>query len=226
MTFNIKIADLSHLWSLAVEEHFYLIWPFLIFYLSSKTLLKVILGLILFSLLCRIYLLHLGYGTYYFTLANFDCMAVGAFLALFENHTRINKKNMFRIGLLTCTPLLLSFWFISGTGNDYVQYFKTLIVAIAGFAIIGYVIKSEDKKTIFNRAFLRYTGKISYGLYIFHPLCYNLINQYWHTDIFWIDLLISFMIVYIVATASFYLFELRFLAIKHKLILGPALLRV
>lgn len=226
MTFNIKIADLPHLWSLAVEEHFYLIWPFLVFYLSPRALLKVISGIVFFSLICKICLINMGYGTYYFTLTTFDCLAVGAFLALFENHAWVNKKNMFKIGLITCVPLLISFWFVSGTSNDYVQYFKTLIVSIVSFALIGYVIKSDSRKNIFNLTFLRYTGKISYGLYIFHPVCYAFIYQYWHTGIFLADLFISFSVAYAIATLSFYLFELRFLAMKDKLRLKPELAKV
>ena len=61
MTFNWKEADLPHLWSLAVEEHFYLVWPVLIYFLSHKSILKVIAGCILISLLCRVLLIGLGF---------------------------------------------------------------------------------------------------------------------------------------------------------------------
>ena len=60
---------LSHLWSLSVEEQFYLILPFLIFFFSKENLKKIVIGIIVLSPVARlasyVYLNHLAYTPEY-----------------------------------------------------------------------------------------------------------------------------------------------------------------
>lgn len=100
---------LSHLWSLSVEEQFYLILPFLVFFLSKDNLKKVVIGIIVLSPLARLvsylYLNHLAYTPEYSgyfnnddfmkdswisviilraTWCQLDCLAFGMALALWD----------------------------------------------------------------------------------------------------------------------------------------------
>jgi peptidoglycan/LPS O-acetylase OafA/YrhL len=90
---NLKIAlsgnvhafgELTHFWSLAVEEHFYFIWPFVVFCCSTVTLARVCLVLALSSLLCRAGCIvggMEGYLAYFLSPCRFDGLALGAFVA-------------------------------------------------------------------------------------------------------------------------------------------------
>lgn len=72
----------SHLWSICIEEHFYLIWPFLISFVPVKRLLNVFLGLILLSISFRMWAWSsYDNGWYYVfthTLSRMDILVIGA----------------------------------------------------------------------------------------------------------------------------------------------------
>jgi peptidoglycan/LPS O-acetylase OafA/YrhL len=77
-------GSLSHFWSLAVEEHFYLLWPVLVLCCSTRSLARVCLGLAAASLLCRVAFLAGGLAPeYIFVLSpcRFDGLALGGFVA-------------------------------------------------------------------------------------------------------------------------------------------------
>ena len=219
MTFNLKVAELPHLWSLAVEEHFYLVWPVIIYCFSEKQTLRIIAGILIFALLCRMLLLHLGIGTYYFTLTTFDSLAIGAFLAFNESHKWLNRKSMVKIGLLTLVPLMFAFPFVTGLGNNFVQCLKNPFISIFCMVLIGLVSMHYVRiNYFFNNRFLRYTGKISYGLYVFHPLAYGLISQHLRIGSFVVNMVVCFICAYLIASLSYYGFELRFLRLKSRII--------
>jgi peptidoglycan/LPS O-acetylase OafA/YrhL len=217
MTFNWKMLDLPHLWSLAVEEHFYFIWPFVIYFFSNKSTLKIIAGIIVFAFLCRVYLVSIGIGTYYFTLTTFDSLAIGAFLAFNEKRSWLNAKNMLQIAVVLVIPLIAIFPFITGSGSNVVTYFKNPVISVFCMSLIGLVsMNNHFLNRIFTAKFLKYTGRISYGLYVFHPTCYDFVNKYLPNTNFVLLFIMCFAASYLVATLSYYLFEMRFLRLKRK----------
>ena len=75
---------LTHFWSLAVEEHFYLVWPVVVFFCSARTLARVCLALAVASLLCRVGFLAGGLAPAYIYVLSpcrFDGLALGGFVA-------------------------------------------------------------------------------------------------------------------------------------------------
>ena len=89
-TFDWNVIGPNHFWSLAVEEHFYLFWPFIIFFFSRKNLVRITFGIILFAMVLRAFMLGDGYSVFIFTFTRFDTLAIGALLAVLE------LKNYFR----------------------------------------------------------------------------------------------------------------------------------
>src|SRR5262249_55951728 len=75
---------LEHFWSLAVEEHFYLIWPFVVRTLGRAALLRACVGVGVAALAFRAFAVAKGwpFAAYMLTPARVDTMAVGAWLAL------------------------------------------------------------------------------------------------------------------------------------------------
>src|SRR6185295_12509446 len=76
---------LGHFWTLAIEEQYYLVWPWLVKTLSGRSVLVVCGALAIGALVIRIGWMAFGFewsGAYRFTLARIDALAIGSMLAL------------------------------------------------------------------------------------------------------------------------------------------------
>jgi peptidoglycan/LPS O-acetylase OafA/YrhL len=219
-TFDWNSVGPHHFWSLAVEEHFYLFWPLVVYVTSNKNLKYVISGIVLFAIIMRAFLLNEGYSVFLFTFTRIDSLAIGALLALMElkNFFRIENSGKFRILFVGMIVITLFIWILfSGEGNNYIQNSRYLLLSLTYFAGIGYVL-SIKKNNAINRvlktSFLNYTGKISYGLYVYHPLVYLFCVQYFTTDSIFLDFIIRFSLSYAIAAISYHYFESAFLKLK------------
>ena len=79
------VPYIGHFWSLAVEEHFYLFWPILIYIVPNKNLSKLCLSMIAFSFAFRIWTAYIGEPNmvrYIFTFSRFDALSLGAYMAV------------------------------------------------------------------------------------------------------------------------------------------------
>lgn len=173
----------SHLWSLAAEEQFYLIWPWLIFLLPTKKLPTVLLMIICSGIVFRSLMVSTGQSIYTNTLlfGVTDALGMGALLALVANSDReMVKKQFFKfLPYFALTGLL-------GSGFIFIQYewTSTAFRIWAGFlcslsftwlvwrascgftGVLGYLLGSPP--AIF-------LGKISYGVYVIHAFIPNLL---------------------------------------------------
>jgi peptidoglycan/LPS O-acetylase OafA/YrhL len=180
---NTWIGYFSHFWSLAVEEQFYLIWPFLILILPKKWLLPSVALAILVAPVYRFsaYQLYRGdispfdfkAGT--LTPANLDSLGMGAMLAIFWHNRayreRVQKYTLFIIlpvGILLYLVTLALYHYdikpsVFFTLNDFAL---ALIFAwLVSSAAMGF--KGTVGKFISFPIFV-YLGKISYGIYVYH----------------------------------------------------------
>lgn len=216
-TFNWGAGGPQHFWSLAVEEHFYLFWPVLVYITPRKQFIKLAVAVIALAFICRIVLLRSGYGTFYFTFSTMDCLAIGTLLAWAEAEEMLGKVNFLALAL-ACMAVLLPAWLVFGARHvDLVQIIKLPVISLFYVAITGLLIsKYTWLNRLFGSAFFRYTGKISYGLYVLHPLSYVLFNYIAPGTHGLLGLLGCFGCSYLLATLSFYLYERHFLKLKKR----------
>jgi peptidoglycan/LPS O-acetylase OafA/YrhL len=186
--YNMKVAAtgyrpssaLGHLWSLAVEEQFYLVWPLVVLALTTRRLLIACVVAVVTALVCRIALSVTGYTVLVnvWTLSAMDALAIGAFIAVVARQPR-GRATMRRWAAPTATiagvPLAVLFVgeAVSLVPHRVLATVGHTLIAIFFGAILVLVLTSAPTSTIGKAAgnpVLGFFGKYSYALYIFHPL--------------------------------------------------------
>lgn len=163
-------------WSLAVEEQFYIVWPWLMLFLPRRLLLPAIVTAIMGAISYRLAGVVLGWRTLtitLFPLANADALGVGALLA----YSRICFPTAYRkiagskwytgaAALASTVVFGLSVWTTSAA-NPILGPFLTaaLFAWIVHKASLG--VSGLPGRLLENRATC-YLGVISYELYIYH----------------------------------------------------------
>jgi peptidoglycan/LPS O-acetylase OafA/YrhL len=91
------LGEMSHFWSLSVEEHFYIFWPFLIYWLGNRTILALSTALVAASIALRAYFVwHIGLApvsVYVMTITRLDSLLLGSMLAVVAHMASPGIKN-------------------------------------------------------------------------------------------------------------------------------------
>ena len=228
---------LTHLWSLAVEEQFYLIWPFIILLVKKPGKLFFIMLTVLFlvffgrSLLWFSHITDLNYTTLY-TFTRIDGICIGSMVALLMRFRPGLIGKYMAIIVLTLACINFVFYFLNQSKkNDYPYLsFVGYTTFCAMFGLLVHEIVSGNNKilnNILSISPLRFLGKISYGFYVFHWPVYVITWQYFsafcHDTLHLTDAtsklgasLLSTGLGFIISIISYYSFELFFLRLKHK----------
>jgi peptidoglycan/LPS O-acetylase OafA/YrhL len=230
--------NLGHLWSLAIEEQFYLVWPMVVFSLNRKRLKSVCVALVFISFALRFTLWCLGQhnsAIYFPTPCRLDGLAMGSLVALLirENTAdeRIIKSAWIVGGGAIAGAISLSLLRGGFPFNDKpaVVFGVTLISAIAASLImlIASSGRHSRKLPLLTNSILRSIGKYSYAMYLFHGvLLYPLkklippgrivatIGSEWAGNA--VFGLIFILVSYGVALISWHLWERHWLTMKSR----------
>ncbi|WP_027065115.1 acyltransferase family protein [Maribacter sp. Hel_I_7] len=182
------LGPLVHLWSLSVEEHFYLFWPILmaglIFKLPKRKQMIFIFFFIAIITVFRIWVyytnsiepMHFGIfsiDSYRFTFCRIDAIMLGglAAIGLSEDPNSFNLKIQPNLGLiLLLAPLgfLVLFLDVDNLVWRYGGFIGTNLLALA---IILFAVKNP-KNRILGNSILLWFGQRSYGIYVYHYLIF------------------------------------------------------
>lgn len=171
----------SHLWSVCIEEQFYLIWPLIIAFVPTKKLPSVFLGVIALSIGFRIYEMKTDWNflqIFLNTLSRVDILAVGALMAWFHFHRPFKVRiPLLYKWLLTIFLFYLMFDdFIYSMDNVVEVLIKKYVYVGIVMLLVGDLLFGEHTFYFFRqKTFLNYLGKISYGIYIYHNILPGLI---------------------------------------------------
>jgi peptidoglycan/LPS O-acetylase OafA/YrhL len=165
----------GHFWSLAVEEHFYAVWPMVVRFCTAKRLAVCCVLMVATAMGLRYTLASCGLDAFYLTPCRMDVLGVGGLLAILASRDGLRRltpyANWSIVGLVILFfPLYLS---KTGTGDILVQTAKhTLLAAMYGCLLVAAVgaTKGNLVDRLFTSRFLRFFGKYSYGLYVYHGL--------------------------------------------------------
>jgi len=181
-------AGTGVLWSLAVEEHFYLLYPMLFVWGATRGNLRrlawLLVGLCITALTWRVFLVSQGVSLEYLQHASdtrIDSLAFGCIMGLVGDPHRRELGQLSQTSKLImlaagCGLLLLSF----GWRNQLFRGTAIFTVQGVGLAPLFYLAVSEPKNLV-HRALnwlpLRCLGTLSYSAYLLHDILINAVER-------------------------------------------------
>lgn len=225
--FQLGWAVSPQIWSIGVEEQFYLFWPSL---LRTKPVIFIticillVVGLPIAPHILQFILNKLSYSSdslriveKIFEVLTFDAMAIGALLSILYFSPKKKIQNLisrYSFSSILFVPLPFILWF-SGFSFGFIN--TTIYSMLFGIMIL-YLI-SGFGASFFEWKPIKYLGKISYGIYMYHwiimLLAFNLFSdtKLITTPIIHIIILVTTIVI---ASFSFYYVEGYFLKLKRK----------
>lgn len=234
---GVPIDALNHFWSLALEEQFYLLFPFFVLLIRKPKRIILTAGLLtVIVLISRIiyFTPHTNYQSIYWnTFFRSDSFLIGCIVFILFNY--FSKKQIyfkiFKFLSITSFMLVLSgaFYYKSllMSNPSFQTFGYTCISIMFGFILFQILEKSNKYLTsLLSNEALQYCGKISYGLYIFHWPIYltgfGMLNKllknqdFSLSTIHYFNVFYSIIITFSISHLSYKYFESHFLKMKYR----------
>ncbi|WP_176441783.1 acyltransferase family protein [Granulicella rosea] len=229
------LAYSGHLWSLAVEEQFYFVWPLLVFFIRSRrALLWVTAFLFAATAMLRVLLLAHGFGLgsiYHLAFTRADSLLAGAWLALAVRgplRSRVLSFAPYSLGLSLLGCIGLAAWTgnFAWQSNRAIALYGYSLLAMLGASLIACSLDPASAPArMMGLSFFRFFGRYSYGIYVYHLILFPLILEAirpWlaahvesrmllHLALFTLTIAATVAL----AVFSFHVFEVRFLGLKR-----------
>lgn len=222
------MGPFDHFWSLAVEEHFYLLWPVVVWLLSRRQLTVVCIAMFVVVGVARTiaasqpqYAVAVDVATYF----RADALGLGALLAIIMTSSvpRAVIHNFARSSVFLLLPLAIA---IAVHGGRWLELPSSLcpLLFMAGMAVILLSHPRGLLVGILQSSPLRALGKYSYGMYVVQLPLVTLLplsssgpwlaaNPIWASSLY---VLTMFLLIFLSAVASFHLIESHFLRLKSR----------
>jgi len=171
-------SPLRHMWSLAIEEQYYLVWPLVVFACMrlAKRSLRVLGAVCAIGALASIYAMQARYeignpsAAYYATDARAHSLLIGGLLAVLLVGRRppaVLRRLLACAGVLAAVAILVELYTMSGTAPGYYRGGSAVFAVLSAIVIAG-ALQPGALASILSVRPLVWIGKISYGLYLWH----------------------------------------------------------
>jgi peptidoglycan/LPS O-acetylase OafA/YrhL len=218
----------GHLWTVCVEEQFYLVWPNLVGRVKSRHFAWILAGALCCACVFRFFYVRQAstpLSVWYHTLTRLDGFALGGLLAWALHGRTLRLPVVARLGLFASAVAL--FWTVGRT--TYGGYFGALPVwtyplaaGASGLLLLAFLGFRPQGPPARPLRMLSYLGKISYGLYVFHVPALRLaslaLGSTWPSPRWsWVfRMAAGALITLVVAALSYALLERPFLRLKRR----------
>jgi len=218
-----SLGGMHHTWSLAIEEQFYLIWPALLllmarlFGIRSWKLAASAIVLALASVFDR-FVLHPGHAAgvlnriYFGTDTRADALLIGCALALW-----LVSGRSVRVPALAFVAGAACLAYVTLMPDSRALYtVGPTVAALGGIIVIAVVLDHARVASLLSWEPLRWTGRISYGLYLWHvPVSDELLPRLVSLPLA-LRIVIVASVSFAVAALSYYGVERYFLRMKRR----------
>jgi peptidoglycan/LPS O-acetylase OafA/YrhL len=230
------VASVNHFWSLAVEEHFYLLWPALVRRFDARRMLLICGASFIIAIACRGLITWQNWSPYaanVFTFCRIDALSAGALLAVFERLypaeaiVRGARWTLWTLlGLVALGAMAFNGQRAWGNAAETIGYSVTALIFAALIALVVWGTRPNALWRVFQTRFLCWLGTYAYGLYVFHHpirivlqrlLPFEKLGRLLHSYVLGLVVhgLLSGAISIVVALLSYHLFEQRILRLKR-----------
>src|SRR5215204_3213386 len=232
-TNGIPFSVAGPLWSISVEEQFYIGWPLLLRFFGINRIKQLAVAMLVLALLTRILLAAYDVkhpAVWCNTLARLDSIAFGAIVAFALRGRAPQINGLLRVVL--GVGAFAGFWLIARyLGQDGTTSVATF--ALSGFASVVLLVSVLQTHAPLLQvppfSWLVYLGRISYGLYVFHLFALAMMMSVLSVPVLEIPLsfllcvLLSFVLTVALAAISYAWLEQPFLKLKERFSYRPAL---
>ena len=227
---TLGIMPLFVTWSLAVEEQFYFAWPLIVLLLPRRAIPGFLIAVALLSPAFRGLAQMRGASPetlYTCTIFRLDSISAGALLAVWvrsKGFSRVAARRLLMglmaAGFVGCFVTLVWLWYLPVCAN-----LRYSAVAIFFLGLVGWALLAEARSVsirFLSASWLRYTGKICFGLYLLHTIVFDVLTperlaflgSSWSGSL--AIVIIDLAAVFLVAGCSWRFFEAPILAQKHR----------
>ncbi len=217
-------------WSLAVEEQFYLVWPFLFYYLPEAGRVKTICIVWSISVAFRMASGH-PVLSYFSTLTAAEPLLLGSLLCVLEKQGRLGLLRRLVIPVVLFGVLVLAAVFAldDNLGNwnpILIRYGYSGIDLLLAGLLYGVLAGGWRPywRRVFSAGWLCWLGRYSYGIYIFHWFILQMfmtqVQSLWLRTggeavlVYWVVRLAGTAVVLLLAFLSYSYYEKPFLRLK------------
>jgi peptidoglycan/LPS O-acetylase OafA/YrhL len=203
--------NLYHLWSLSVEEQFYILWPIAFVFGLQK---QVAWGTVILSPIFRYWMMHRmdGYlAANFFFPAVADSIAAGCLLALYWKRIDIENYRFMRVPILLCglvflpLAIYLNELHVVRPIPQIIGHLRWTLFNFFAVCLVAVLIQTRPR--LLNHRFIVWFGILSYSLYLWQmPFMNPAITLPWE---------VRLSLTFITALASFYLVEVPMLIIRE-----------
>ena len=179
--FQVAMHGFTHLWSLAVEEQFYLVWPLAAWWLGARRLALLSAALMVAAPLIRAALLAAGFPTwsaYMFTVSRMDALAAGALVAaLWRDPAGRALVGRWAPRMIVVAAALLALLILRQRGLHSGEWPVLVVgqslVSLLAAGLLAVVVADAPAQWQWvarglSAAWLRDLGRYSYAMYLFH----------------------------------------------------------
>lgn len=213
-------GSIGHLWSLGIEEQYYLLYPFMVLFFTATRRWWALWAMTAAAVVSRVVVDRLGVipeDNKYFTLSCFDSFAFGGLLAHLEaEHGKARIQAFFKKPSTAALTLLLVAAFgalgllLGPERSMRVVWFRS-VISLASLYVVGVaLLENRWIALVLGNRPMVYIGKISYGVYVYHFYSERILVALipgWRKSPYPVILLSAFALTVLVASASWFLVE-------------------
>lgn len=225
----------GHFWSLAIEEHFYLAWPLIVYLCDDRKLIRVCIVLTITAFLLRSWIATAGGNPYHLTPCRMDALAMGGLVALLiRGTTSRSVLSVWSMRLMVICAIGLISLYPATHWDPTLLPMTTLgysLIGIFSASMLARVVLGLERRSLMSRMYcnplLRTLGKYSYGIYVFHGMFLFQIDQrvlplewlHEKTGMYVVSAFLHFaaasLVSFAIAWVSWHAYEKHFLRLKH-----------